>query len=222
MRRLVCLSAALVLASAASASAAGITGEYLEARTCDVYTGPCFANGEMDLAGKEALLAWKVDAGEWKNVDLAGLGVAVVVNSNKTLGDDGVFGLDAGATRTVIVVDERADARQREALVAFAKESAGELAKNVVAVQSAAIELKNDHLEGKGLFTAGDLAKIETRALGKGDCVCSNEEVYYQPLTSVENASPAYSVTSSWQGEGLDSRWTNHGQRSAFLATFRR
>lgn len=213
---------ALLVCLAALPASAGITGEYLEARTCDVYTGPCFANGEMDLAGKEAVLAWKVDAGTWRNVDLAGLGVAVVLNSSKTLGDDGIFGLPRGNVKAVIVVDERADQAQRDALIDFARENAGDLAENVVAVHSAPIDLKNDHLDGTGVFTAGDLAKIETRALVSGDCVCTNEEVFYQPLTKVENASPAYSVTSSWQGTGLDRRWTSHGQRSAFLATFRK
>lgn len=221
MRTLCSLAALLALLSAVPASA-GITGEYLEARTCDVYTGPCFANGEMDLAGKEALLAWKVESGSWQNVDLAGLGVAVVLNSTKTLGDDGIFGRPEGEVTAVIVVDERASAAQRAALIDFAKASAGNLLKKVTAVHTAPIELTNDHLGGRGVFTAGELAKIETRALGKGDCVCSNEIVFYQPLAEVENATPAYSVTSSWQGTGLTTRWTNHGQRSAFLATFRR
>ena len=78
MRSMHLLTAALVLLSAVSTGlAAEITGEYLEARTCDVYTGPCFANAEMELAGKEALLAWKVDQGSWKGVSLDGLGRGV-------------------------------------------------------------------------------------------------------------------------------------------------
>ena len=56
----------LTLAMAANLQAANISGEYLEARTCNVYTGPCFANAEMGLAGKEALMAWKIDKGQWK------------------------------------------------------------------------------------------------------------------------------------------------------------
>ena len=89
MNRFTALLAISAIAVSSAAQAATITGEYLEARTCDVYTGPCFANAEMELAGKEALMAWKVDKGTWKGVKLDGLGVAVVVNAQGTIGFDG-------------------------------------------------------------------------------------------------------------------------------------
>ena len=81
----------LLMVVAESAFAGTITGEYLEARTCDVYTGPCFANAEMSLAGKEAVMAWKIETGAWNDVALIGLGVALVVKSEGTIGHDGVF-----------------------------------------------------------------------------------------------------------------------------------
>ena len=212
----------LVLFVTSTASAANITGEYLEARTCDVYTGPCFANAEMDLAGKEALMAWKVDQGSWNGVSLNGLGAALVVTAERTLGYDGVFKMEPGNVNSVIVVDERATPAQRDALVAFVKDSAKSLTKNVVKVVRAPVKLENDHLSGKGVFKAGKLAEIQTRALQLCDCVCTNEIVYYQPLTKVENFSPAYSLKLSYQGEALNNKWTHNNMRSAFLATFRR
>ena len=51
------LALALLFVFATTARAANISGDYLEARTCSVYVGPCFANAEMGLAGKEALMA---------------------------------------------------------------------------------------------------------------------------------------------------------------------
>lgn len=213
---------AVLFVAASTADAAKITGEYLEARTCDVYTGPCFANAEMELAGKEALMAWKVEQGAWNGVQLDGLGAALVVNAENTLGDDGVFGMNPGKVRSVILVDQSADSRQRQALVEFVKENARGLTGRITRVEAVPIELTNEHLDGKGVFTAGKLAKIETRALKKGDCVCTNEIVYYQPLTKVENSSPAYLKTLSYQGEGLNNKWTTHNIRSAFLATFSR
>src|SRR6185503_13113831 len=56
-------------------SALGISGRYLEVRSCDVYTGPCFANAEMGLDGKEAILVWSVREGAWRGTDLKGLSV---------------------------------------------------------------------------------------------------------------------------------------------------
>lgn len=215
------LTTILWMVSTEATFAGTITGEYLEARTCDVYTGPCFANAEMSLAGKEAVLAWKIDKGTWKDVTIDGLGVALVVKAEGTLGTDGVFPMKAGKTAAVIIVDENASAAQRDALVAFVKDSAKDLTKNVLNVVSAPIKLENDHLEGKGVFSAGKLASIETRQMRKNDCVCTNEMIFYQPLTKVENFSPAYALRQSYQGEGLNGKWTSCNTRSAFLATFR-
>ncbi|MCA9072517.1 MAG: DUF1326 domain-containing protein [Planctomycetaceae bacterium] len=205
-----------------SANAATIEGEYLEARTCNVYTGPCFANGEMGMAGKEAIMAWKVDKGTWNDTKLDGLGVALVVTADDTLGDDGVFGQSPVKTKSVVLIDKNADKTQKEALISFVKDSAKKLANNIVRVEEVPFTLNNDHVDAKGTFTAGEIAKIETRKLRKGDCVCTNEIVYYQPLTKVQNFHPAYSLSHQFQGKGLNNRWSSGDQRSAFLATFRR
>lgn len=222
MKSLFLLTSALLMFAAQSALAGEtITGEYLEARTCDVYTGPCFANAEMSLAGKEAVMAWKVDQGSWKGVSLNGLGVALIVKAEGTLGSDGIFPMKPGKTAAVIIVDDKASAEQRDALVAFVKNSAKDLTKNVINVVAAPIKLDNDHLEGTGVFSAGKLATIETRKMRKNDCVCTNEMIFYQPLTKVENFSPAYTLEQSFQGSGLNGKWVNRNTRSAFLATFR-
>src|SRR5205807_3392233 len=36
-----------------------IRGQYVEARNCDVWTGPCFANADFNLTGKNAVMAWR-------------------------------------------------------------------------------------------------------------------------------------------------------------------
>src|SRR5207245_7899158 len=69
------------------ASAQQIRGDYLETRSADVYTGQCFANGEVNLVGNEAILAWRVQRGSWEGVPLEGLTVAVAVGAKGTLGD---------------------------------------------------------------------------------------------------------------------------------------
>ena len=203
-------------------SAATIEGEYLEARSCNVYTGPCFANAEMSMAGKEAIMAWKVDQGSWNETKLDGLGVALVVTADQTLGDDGIFGQTPTKTKAVLLVDKKANESQKAALIAFAKDSAKKLAENVVRVEEVPFTLENDHVEARGIFAAGEIAKIETRQLKKGDCVCSNEIRYYEPLTKVDNSHPAFAVSHSFKGQGLGSKWTNADQRSAYMATFRK
>src|SRR5260370_20996749 len=86
-------------------AAAPIKGQYIEARTCDVWTGPCFANAEMNLGGKHAVLGWRVDKGEFDRVSLDGLGVVAVVAASDTLGLK-----QPGESKAVLHVDSRAHA----------------------------------------------------------------------------------------------------------------
>src|SRR5271169_1234857 len=85
----VALICALPAGAVPKAQAPQITGQYLESRTADIYTGPCIANSETNLAGKQAVMAWHVDQGTWNNVDLSGLTVVAVVNAVDTLGMPG-------------------------------------------------------------------------------------------------------------------------------------
>src|SRR5512141_2299087 len=101
-----------------SMTAQEIRGDYLETRSADVYTGQCFANGEVNLVGNEAILAWHVRSGSWDGVQLQGLTVAAAVRANGTLGDPYENPLPAKA---VLLVDDLASAQQRTALVSFAK-----------------------------------------------------------------------------------------------------
>src|SRR2546427_8726405 len=106
------------------ASAQQIRGDYLETRSADVYTGSCFANGEVNLVGNEAILAWHVQSGSWDGMQLDGLTVAAAVRARATLGDPYANPYPAQA---VLIVDEQANPQQRAALVAFAKQMGGEL-----------------------------------------------------------------------------------------------
>jgi hypothetical protein len=53
----------LLLSGMGLASEPVVLGDYVEARTCDVWTGPCFANGEINLRGDSAILGWSVRKG---------------------------------------------------------------------------------------------------------------------------------------------------------------
>ena len=221
-RVLLCSLSILVLGAASVARAEQISGEYIESRSCDVYTGPCFANGQIGQAGREAILAWKVDQGSWNGVDLTGLGAVLVLNANDTLGFNPTFTVNPYPVKSVILVDDKANSEQREALIAFVKASAPKFTEKVLKIDSTPISLVNDHLEGKGKLVAGELARIETRAMSRKDCVCSNEAIFYPPLTKISNSQPAYALTTSFAGQGLKNTWEANGARSAFLGTFRK
>jgi len=205
---------------AAEIPAHNIYGNYVEARTADVYTGPCFANAEVGLVGQLAVFGWKVSKGSWQGVDLDGMAVVGVVRAHHTLGD--VFE-SAYPVKAVMIVDSRANAEQRLALQGFAKHMAGDLLQDVVRVDYEPIELTfadNNIHSMKANLTAGNMAKISTRALSEGDHICRNEEVWYRPLTKLEHAMPAYSVANQWEGAGLGTTWSSPDKRSAFIGTF--
>src|SRR5262249_45821531 len=134
-RWLACAAVALFIVSA-PVSAAGLSGLYVEARTCDIWTGPCFANSEMNLTGKNAVMGWKIDKGQFDGVKLDGLGVVAVIAASDTLGL-----AQTGASKAVLIVDSRANESQKAALVKLAKKQGGDLTKNVLAVESAKIDL---------------------------------------------------------------------------------
>src|SRR2546422_6731729 len=73
---------ALILLASMQLSAA-IRGDYVEVRSADVYTGPCFANAEVGLTGDQAILAWRVKEGSWQGVKLDGLTLVAVVKRSE-------------------------------------------------------------------------------------------------------------------------------------------
>jgi len=217
----------LTLVLAATAGLAGkpspstISGDYLEVRSCDVYTGPCFANAEMGLSGKEGMLVWSVREGSWNGVKLDGLNVIAVVRTDGTLGDQHY---QPRSGKAVVVVDRLATPQQREALTDLARSMAGGLIRDVAAIRSAPMEVAIGTCGKKGCASvkAGDLVEITTRCLGSKDHLCGNEETFYPPLTDVSGAYPVFTELASFEGNGLNLTWAMVEKRSAFIASFAR
>jgi len=219
-----CLQSVLVgiavLLLSISALAQQIRGDYVETRSADVYTGQCFANGEVNLVGDEAILAWHVQSGSWNGVSLDGLTVAAAVRARGTLGDPYENPYPAQA---VLIVDEQASQPQRAALVSFAQQMGGQLPQNVERVVFAPVELAvNPEHHGAALLRAGQFATVQTRSIDGEDHVCGNESTFYPPLTQLSHAMPAVALTDSYRGPGLGVDWDTHGKRSAFVGTFAR
>jgi hypothetical protein len=225
------LCGAMVLAISGAARGAEIRGDYVEARTADVYTGPCFSNAEVFIVGNQAVMAWKVTEGSYKGVDLAGLSVAAAVRGSTTFSED-----KPELATAVLIVDEKADSRQHDALVAMARSLGGERLKNVTAVKTARIGMKiEDHANAakaaaharhgmpqapRASFWAAGLAQIVTRPLDERDHACGNEEVAYPPLSKGVEALPAYTLGHQFKGEGLNENWNDPNCRSSFVGHF--
>jgi hypothetical protein len=217
MIRWLALTAIVMLVAAVPVYADGVTGQYIEARTCEVFTGPCFANADTSLTGKHAVLGWKVDKGSLDNVQLDGLGVVAVVAASDTLGLK-----QTAPAKAVLIVDAKATAAQREALIRLAKKQGGDLVKNVVAVETAPIEMSLCPCKENGCarLSAGP-AKIETRCINaEHDKTCGNEWALYPPLANVKGARAAVAVQHAFTGKAFNETWKDSERRGAYLGSF--
>lgn len=198
------------------AKAPAVTGQYVEARNCDVWTGPCFANSEMNLTGKHAVIGWKIEHGTNAGVKLDGLGVVAVVSASDTLGLE-----QTAPSKALLIVDSKATPAQRDALVALAKGQGGSLLKNVVSVQSAKVDVDVIACKEGGCarLEAGK-AKIETRCLDHHDKVCGNESAFYPPLTKGVKATAAMAVEHSFTGKTFNETWNDAERRGAYVGKF--
>ncbi len=219
MKNTVVFAAALIIAALAiPAFAQQIAGDYIETRSADVYTGQCFANGEVGLTGNEAIIGWRVRHGSWNGVALDGLSIAAAVRAKATLGDPYASPYPA---KSVLIVDEAATVAQRAALVAFARHMGGELLANVEKVVAAPVELatSTEH-HGRALLRAGQFAVVQTRPINEHDHFCGNEETFYPPLTPTAHSMPAVALTDEYKGPSLGESWSTHDRRSAFVGSF--
>jgi hypothetical protein len=226
LRALIPFLAVVVMALAIPAGAAPkqatskISGQYIESRTADVYTGPCFAMAEVNLAGKQAVMAWHVDQGTWNNVALDGLSVVAVVRSNSTLGDPYSNPLPA---KTLFIVDDAATQAQRDALVQFAQSQSDGLLNDVVATRAEHIDFAMNvgGAHGASSLKAGNLVTVISRAADERDLLCHNEEIYYPPLaTNLTHSMAAVATESAYRGNQLGVTWSESYRRGVFVGSF--
>ncbi len=200
---------------AAEASPGKVEGEYIEARTCDVWTGPCFANSEINLTGDNAVMGWAIRTGTWNGVRLDGLNVAASVDADGTLGTRA-----EGNVRAVLYVDAQASREQGKALVALARALAPQYLGNVVKVHMGQ-RISFSRAGSRASFEVGNEIELRTMALSAHcDVHCGNEEQAYPTLATTLSSECAKTVAHSYRGSDLGCRWSDPGARSAMLGSF--
>ncbi len=217
--KLALLAAICAMAIPAVAQSNHVSGNYMEFRNADVYTGPCFANSQVGLTGHNGVLAWEITNGEWNGVSLSGLSVVAVVRASATLGDPYGNPLPAKA---VLFVDSRANTAQQAALISFAQAQSAGLLNNIMAVNPAPISFSADSSRmGFETLSVGNIVKLSTRAITMNDEICHNEETYYPPLSShLTHSMPVVAEDSSYQGNSLGVTWSDSDSRGSFLGKF--
>ena len=198
-----------------AAKPASVTGTYVEARTAEVFTGACVMNGEAATTGREALLAWKVDRGQVDGISLDGLAVIAALASDTNLGIHEIGG-ESTPARAAIYVDSRANAAQRQALVAMVKSLSGNLIGSVVQESAVPIAFTDS---GHIITVTTDMAKLAVEKHLNHDASCGNKQ-WFNPLTGGVHAEMGTTDQNAYSGPALSSKWSDPNKRSSFFGTF--
>lgn len=209
----------ILLLSAATAGASSrpaITGDYVEARTAEVFAGGCIMSSEAETIGRQAVLAWRIKSGAFNGVPLDGLSVIAAVAGDRNLGIREIGGEEPTLVRAAVVVDERATAAQRDALVAFVRAASNDLIDTVVNVEAAPIQFVSD---GHRVQVHGANATLDVQRHMHHDPSCGAMQ-WFHPLAAGTEASMGFTDANSFSGAALGTRWSHPNKRSSFVGTF--
>jgi hypothetical protein len=213
--RMMVLAALVGLSGSSLLAGTSISGRYVEARTAEVFTGGCIMSSEADTVGKQAVLAWKVDRGSFNGISLDGLSVVAALSGDVNLGIHEIGGQRA-TVRSAVVVDARANAAQRIALVAMATELAKGNVGTVVNVTSAPIQFtENDH----GVNVSTNQVALSVSKHLDHDPTCGSMQ-WFQPLASITDATMSQTEEHSFTGSSLGTKWSAPNKRSSYIGTF--
>src|SRR5262252_8168764 len=217
MKRAIVLATVFGVASTVSIAAGGkgtVSGQYVEARTAEVFTGGCVMGSEAETMGKQAVLAWKVDRGSVNGVSLDGLSVVAALAGDKNLGLHEIGG-DKAVVKSALYVDERANPAQRIALVALAHDLTKSIG-TIVSVTPAPIQFADG---GHAIHVATSNVALDVDKEMSHDPSCG-AQLWFHPLASVDQAEMAVANQNSFSGSMLGTKWSDPNKRSAFYGTF--
>ena len=219
MKKLIFAAVVSALAAAPAAAAGrapSVVGQYVETRTAEVYTGGCLMNSEGETGGREALMAWRIDRGSLNGVPLDGLAVVAAITADVNLGTRELGGVAPRSIQSVLYVDARASAAQRNALVTLARSLSNGFVGDVLAVRAVPIGFRED---GHTIqVNAGD-ASIDVMRHMTHDVDCSAMQ-WFHPLATVSDATLGITEKQAYTGSLLGRKWQQVDRRSAFFGTF--
>jgi hypothetical protein len=203
--------ATTLLAGAAQAAPA-VTGDYVESRSANVYIGACHHEGEVQTAGRNALLAWSFKDGSVNGVDLKGVNAVAVVAGDRYLA------MDEAQRRSVLYVSDQATPAQREAVVALLKERAPKALGEVVEVKTAPISFDASGELYRVQVTGVAFMKIKKQT--QATCCKQPYEIWGKPFVPVAAAKAGYCVGVEYKDKGLVQAWSATDQNNAFFGQF--
>ncbi len=206
---------ALVLLSS-PAWADTITGQYVEARTAEVFAGGCIMSSEAETIGRQAVMAWRIDQGAFAGQRLDGLRVVAAVSGDRNLGIREIGGEAPSFVRAVIYVDQRATPAQQQALAGLARELSRGLITEVVQTTPVAIAFDD---RGDAIAVRAGESELNVRKGIEHGPACGAMK-WFTPFSVVENPAMGTALANAFSGRALDTRWSAPNRKSAFFGGF--
>ena len=209
-------AAGLVFSATVRAADPLVTGDYVEARTAEVFTGPCIMGSEGEVSGKEAIMAWRVSRGAMNGVSLDGLAIVAVVSGDRHLSMH-EFGAPAPKSiKSVVMVDSRATQAQQRALISLAKSLAPDALGDVISTKTVPIAFKKDK---DGMSVSAGAASLDVATEFEHPNTCGATR-WFNTLSRTEGSKPGLTRAQQWSGSEFGSQWTQYDRKSSFFGTF--
>jgi hypothetical protein len=193
-----------------------VVGDYVEARTAEVFVGGCQLGNEGEAAGRQAVMAWHVSEGQLGGVRLDGLSVVAAIAADTNLGYYELGGRRPATVKAALMVDRRADAAQQAALVDLARSLSKGLVSDVVELESVPISFTRD---ARAVRVSAGEARLDVSTKFEHDPNCGAMQ-WYSPLAAMQNPSIGVTRTIDYSGAALGTRWEQRDRKSAFYGTF--
>jgi len=181
-----------------------VIGQYLEDRSSRVYGCPCEWSNEYVNEGREAILAWNIQAGEFQGTDLSGLRMVAVLVSTFNLG------VPASLRRSTVFIDEGAPEWRRRAGEAWLRARYGDLLGRILGIHTAPIDfsLAPDRaaVEVKGIL------RLRIRRAILAEDTKDWATLLYDPFVRMASSIMASTQLTEYRGPDLRIRWIREGE----------
>jgi hypothetical protein len=127
-------------------------------------------------------------------------------------------GEEPTAVRAIIIVDPRATATQREALVTLVRELSRGLITHVVRVDVAPVKFATSQKYVEVSVPDNGILLTVNKQM-QHDPACGAMQ-WFTPFTRLTDAALGVAEEHSFDGHGLNSKWSAPNKRSAFFGTF--
>jgi len=174
-----------------------IAGDYVEARSNEIYTCGCIFSGEQLLSGREAILAWDIKEGAFNGVKLAGTKVVAVIAGQ------GNLDMQENSRRSILYVDTRDSDAQQGVLNLFSRRY-GKVLGEILAVRSVPISFRMDG--DKATVKLADTSLALRKAVLPKDAH-PGSSLWYSPFVPMTEKELAARLSYEFSGEGFRHQW---------------